>query len=326
MKKDENKIITFFMLVTNEDILLADYTIKSYQKIYELKSMWGGENFVLCIYANCLKQENKDKYFPIWRLYPYVQIFDNIEKVQNLDLKYGEKVRTPEGVLSFREGNREKPGEVWTDELKKIQTPYYATVDADFEILHTNFYLKMMDELSQTKNLAAYAADYDPTSVVFESYSNDTVILSERWHTWFCIYKKEAQKCTTSHFYYEFILPNKMRFAYDEAAYHQYHLKEKHGYELKALPSHSYYQRQYIHYGAFAKNRSINEKNIFLYRYLSIKAHCGFSYSDPCSWRKLFLVRLLNLVYRKIASFLLYRIYSKHIEERRHYTPPPEDE
>ena len=308
------------MPVTDKDVLVANYAVKSYKKIYGLKSKWGGANFILYIYANCLSQKAKDKYFPIWNSYSYVEIYDNTEKVKGLYLEYGQRPQSPEGVQGFRGGNRETGGEIWSSELRKIRTDYYATVDADFEILHVDFYLKMMEELSQNENLVVYATDYSPTAIVFDSYSNDTIAQSERWHTWFCIYKRKAQKCETSHFYYEFIMPNKMRFVYDDAAYYQYHLKEKHGYDLRALTAFSHYHRGYIHYGAFAKNRSIDENNVALYRYLSIKAVTGFTYSEP--WRKFFPIKVLNFLYRRIASFLLYKIYRSHIEERRYYSPP----
>jgi len=49
--------ITFFMLVTNRDALIADYAVKSYKKVHdEFKDELP---FVLYIYCNCVKEDIK---------------------------------------------------------------------------------------------------------------------------------------------------------------------------------------------------------------------------------------------------------------------------
>jgi hypothetical protein len=95
------------------------------------------------------------------------------------------------------------------------------------------------------------------------------ICLNERWHTWFCIYKREALQCRVSHAYHEEIIDGPVRRnAWDTGAYFQKSLKEECGFELAVLDPK--YQPCFIHYGAFSKNRDINERNVGLYRRLQI--------------------------------------------------------
>src|SRR4028118_13435 len=143
-----DKKITFFMLVTNRDCIIADYAINSYQKIYNTKLNFGSCDFILFVYLNCLTEENKNKYYGKWELYPFTFLYDNTSKIKPEDFPYpGQPIISPEGVARSRDDYAESYDELWTTELKKIQTPFVATVDADFEILHADFYFYLMEEL-----------------------------------------------------------------------------------------------------------------------------------------------------------------------------------
>lgn len=268
-----NTKLTFFMLVTDRDIVIADYAVRSYSRIKNIP-------FKLQVYSNWISPYLKQRYFPVWRKFDFVEIIENDWQVD---------ARKP--TDSTLEGPFEKCATVWDRELKKITTPYYATVDADFEILDAKFISIMLDKLDNNPDLVAISTDYSSTNpAYYDSYSDEVISLNERWHTWFCIYKREALQCQVSHAYYEEIVSGLIRRnAWDETGYFQRALKETHGFKLDVLSNK--YQRCFIHYGAFSKNCAINDTNVVLYRSLQILCKCGFS-----------------VVTRKLAG-LLYKIF-----------------
>lgn len=160
--------------------------------------------------------------------------------------------------------------------VKKIDTPYYATVDADFEILDGKFVPVMLGRLDSDPNLVAMSTDYTSTVTDhYDSYSNEVICLNERWHTWFCIYKRAALKCEISHAVHVEALSGPVRYkSWDTSGYFQKALKETCVFDLDVLDGS--FQPCFIHYGAFSKNRDINERNVVLYRRLQIFSKRGF--------------------------------------------------
>ena len=263
--------VTFFMLVTNRDVSIADYAVKSYQKIYdEFKEELP---FVLYIYCNCLKEDIKQKYMPKWAQYNYVQLFDNYAKTKTMNLRAGETITSPEGVDRLRDGWCENYDELWTSELRKFQTDYVATVDADFEILSPYFIGDMMDALESDPQLIGISSDYSAGGSQWDSYSGKVLNLAERWNTWFCIYKREAFNCKTSHFYYCEEKANGEILYFDSSAYFQHRLITDFGYRFSVVDSKC--RDNFIHYGAFSKNKSVTEKNVCLYRQAAILRQNG---------------------------------------------------
>src|SRR5688500_10007568 len=101
-------------------------------------------------------------------------------------------------------------------------------------------------------------------------------MINERWHTWCCIYRRETGRYLrqVSSFYFERILATGRRHAFDSYASLQQHLIQN-GYRLEALGPE--FQRQFIHYGAFSKNKSITKGNVYLYRRLAISVKRGLT-------------------------------------------------
>jgi hypothetical protein len=164
--------ITFFMIVTDRDMVIADYAVKSYAKIK-------GIPFKLRVYSNWISSALKQKYFPVWHQFEFVEIVEN--EWQTDDKK---------PLDHTLEGPFELGATIWDRELKKIQTPYHATVDADFEIIDAKFIPIILDKLDANPNLVAISTDYSPTEPEsYDSYSDEVICLNERWHTWFCIYR-----------------------------------------------------------------------------------------------------------------------------------------
>jgi hypothetical protein len=155
--------ITFFMIVTDPDVVIADYAVRSYAKIKGLK-------FILRVYSNWVSSSLKKRYFPRWRKCSFVKIVE------------------PEGQTDQNkptdrqlEGPFERCDTIWDRELRTIDTPYYATVDADFEILDAWFVPVMLARLDNDPKLIAMSTDYTPTvKEYYDSYSNEVICLNER--------------------------------------------------------------------------------------------------------------------------------------------------
>jgi hypothetical protein len=168
----------------------------------------------------------------------------------------------------------------------------------------------MLDRLRADASLAAVSTDYTATEDIFDTYSNEVILLNERWHTWCCIYRRETGRLVgeVSTFYIEQILPSGRRHAFDSYASFQQHLL-RNGYKMSVLPGD--YQRQFIHYGAFSKNKSITEKNVLVYRRLAIAAKRGVIPFPHCG--------RVNALTRRACSQIFNRIFSGAVTERGVY-------
>jgi hypothetical protein len=247
-----NAKITFFMIVTDRHMVIADYAVRSYTKIRRVP-------FKLLVWSNWISSALKQRYFPAWRKLHFVEIIEN-------EWQTDDQKPTDASLM----GPFELASTIWDRELKKIETPYHATVDADFEILNAKFIPVMLTKLDTNPNLVAMSTDYNPRMPrVYDSYSDEVICLNERWSAWFCIYKREALQCTVSHAYHEEIVPGPVRRnAWDDGAYFQKGLRDVYGCELAVLGKQ--YQACFIHYGAFGQNRDIDETNVALYRQVQI--------------------------------------------------------
>src|SRR5688572_10099072 len=163
--------VTLFMLVTNKDCVLANYSIHSYRKLWKIY-----DSFVLEVYANCLKPETKARYFPQWEKLPYVSIRDN-EANGKLACKKGEKFLSPDGRQFQYEERCEYYDEVWTREHQMAKTPFWATVDADFELLAPQFIVEMMNTLRADPNLGGISSDYSSTVEAYDTFSKQMMRL-----------------------------------------------------------------------------------------------------------------------------------------------------
>jgi hypothetical protein len=308
-----DKKITFFMLVTNRDCMIADYAISSYTKIWVEKKQYGYNDFVLFVYLNCLSEENKSFYLPKWRAYPFVTLYDNAEKMQE-DAPYpGQEIISPEGYVNKREDYTENCDELWTTDLKKFNTPYIATVDADFEILNADFYFYLVTQLEQNKNYIGASSSYSSTALQYDTYSKRDIELQERNHTWFCIYRKEAFSLSSvSHFYYEEVSPEGKVAAFDSAAYFQHDLKLNQHFTFATAPKS--FRSSFVHYGATSKNRSLNRKNIGLYRRVFMLANAGVILG-----KENIFSGLLNKMVRVLSRLLFGRYLEKFMVERGTY-------
>ena len=308
--KMDNPRVTFFMLVTNRDAVIADYCIQSYQRLYD--EFKDDVTFVLYIYCNCLTDATKQKYVPRWSRLDYVKIFDNHEKMTTIQIQAGETITSPEGINRVRDGWCENYDELWTSELKNFKTDYIATVDADFEILRPDFVKNMIDVLHEDPNLIGMSSDYTPPQYAcYEPYSDRVINIAERWNTWFCIYKIQAFSCSASHFYLEEVDSNGEKLCFDSSGYFQHRLITDFGYRFAAVDPK--FRKQFIHYSAFSKNRSINDSNIGLYRRLAILRQNGLQ----THFEDLAAVKSVNKIVRAGARLFILTYFNE--SERMKY-------
>jgi hypothetical protein len=249
--------VTFFMIVTPRDVVIADYAIRSYAKIRNLR-------FALRVYSNYLLPEQKEHYFPRWGALPFVEIARNPHHDADIS-DIGTRINAER-----LEGPFEYCDPIWDRELHVLDTEYVATVDADFEILRPRFVHRMMERLRAQPELVAMSTDYSPTGVVYEPYTGNTIVLNERNHTWFCIYKRRAFEVSqVSHAFHREMLVGAPveRNCWDSCAYFQKSLRD-HGFRLDAL--NGQFRRDFIHYGAFSKNTTVTRESVATFRRLAI--------------------------------------------------------
>lgn len=245
------------MIVTPRDVVIADYAIRGYARVK-------GLDFTLHVYSNYLLPEQKAYYFPRWERLPFVHIARNPQHDADI-AAIG--ARITEDRL---EGPFEYCDPIWDRELHTFETPFVATVDADFEILRPRFLSKIMHRLHTEDELVAMSTDYSPTGVVFEPYTGNTIILNERNHTWFCIYKRRAfETSQVSHAFHREMLVGAPveRNCWDSCAFFQTSLRD---YGLKLDHLHGKYSRDFIHYGAFSKNTTVTRESVAMFRRLAI--------------------------------------------------------
>ena len=249
--------VTFFMIVTPRDVVIADYAVRSYRKIRDL-------DFKVRVYSNYLLPEQKEYYFPQWEQLPFVDVVQNAHHDEDLS-DIGTRINAER-----LEGPFEYCDPIWDRELHTIGSAYVATVDADFEILRPRFVQRMMERLRGEPDLVAMSTDYSPTGVVYEPYTGNTIILNERNHTWFCIYKRRAFEVSqVSHAFHREMLVGAPveRNCWDSCAYFQKSLRDQ-GLRLDAL--NGQFRRDFIHYGAFSKNTTVTRESVATFRRLAI--------------------------------------------------------
>lgn len=301
------------MLVTERDCIIANYAIKSYEKIYDRKRDFGHTDFTLFVYLNCLSNPSKKKYLERWSAYPYTVIYDNADKGLS-GLYPGQQLVSPEGISRTRDDYAESYDELWSTELGKFNTQFIATVDADFEILDADFYFYLVDELTNDPALIGASSSYSPGALLFDTYSKRNINLQQRYHTWFCIYRNEAMKLSNvSHFYYEETSPEGVIISYDSAAFFQHDLITNHNRRFAAVPQE--YNGSFVHYGAASKNKSLNNKNIGVYRHIFILCSVGIFKGKS----KNRLSEWVNKICRKLATKLFGQYLNKLVRERSTY-------
>jgi hypothetical protein len=289
---NENEpIITFFMIVTDRDVLIADYSIKSFSLLGDLK-------FKLMVFCNWVTSPNRARYFEKWRrCYPFIEI---------IEPEWMTEENRPGGASSYGyglEGPYERCEIPWDRELPKYKSKYYATIDADFEILNPEFINVMLDKLE--KSATAGWIGTDQTMDRYYTYRDipGKNMLHSRIDTWCAIYKRETLACNVSHLYYEEKSSDEdvNDDIWDSSGFTQLAMRYIHGYQELCISRD--FQYQFIHYAAFSKNKHLDESNIDMYRQLMILRKIGHEQLLDARVYSEYKVRLQDLLRQVKTDF-----------------------
>ena len=130
--------------------------------------------------------------------------------------------------------------------------------------------------------LPQYSPDLNPIEMPFSKLKADLRKAAERTVPRLCrrigsfarrLSPAEAFNCKTSHFYYCEEKANGEILYFDSSAYLQHRLITDFGYRFSVVDSKC--RDNFIHYGAFSKNKSVTEKNVCLYRQAAILRQNG---------------------------------------------------
>jgi hypothetical protein len=188
-------------------------------------------------------------------------------------MKVGEFYQTDQGATVFRQGLYEGSDEIWSRELVLLDSPLVGIIDPDFEIFDPSFIPEMIATFADDAKLAIFATEYSQTQKTYDTYSQAMCLQMERWHTWFCIYRKAALELNHD-FSFKALRDETsgLPMYYDSSAWLQKTLVEN-GWRGRDI-EHEWWK--YIHYGAFSKNRSLSGAKLKIYRRFRILRHNGF--------------------------------------------------
>jgi len=257
------------MVVTPPDLPIARYTIRAAQRVLDT-------DIRMHIYCNGLS-DLEELAIMSWLRSEYVTTSTNRDHINRRQMasEIGEYFQLA-GTEStdFREGLYESCGEVWSREPLKISSPLVGLLDADCEIWGNRQLRDCISMFNNNSLLAVVSSDFSEEQVVFDSYSETRALLTARYHTWFSIYRRSALEVMCDFTYREEDCAGLVR-KFDHGAYLQHFLflQGWHGGVMREAS-----RQTYLHYGAFAKNKSLNGGRLFLYRFLRIGRHNGYGH------------------------------------------------
>jgi hypothetical protein len=275
------------MIVSPRDCPIALYTIPSLARLAKSSPC-----FQATVYCNGLSVQQIGQIAELLSGYTRIILKDNTEYLQSIrdTIKIGHFVPHP-GTIGLRQGFYETAPEIWSRELVRLSADFVAIIDPDFEILDDEFVNVMLDEFARLPQLAFYSTDYSPDQEIFESYAQEQAKIVERWHTWFCIYRRTSlEKCHDFNFYEE--RDGRLPVKYDHSAMLQKILQHRYGYVGRSLSS--AYHSQFLHYANFAQNRSLKGMKLRLYRAVRIAKHNGWAHKHHST--------LIARIVRKLAA------------------------
>ena len=291
------------MIVTPTDAMLADYSIHSYAKLQPFLKSY---DWILQVYMNCLTDELKRQYVSRWKRLPYVELLDNVGWFNVESILPGDKVFF-HGISSRPfEGKYEIGCMIWEREFRKMQSDYWCIVDADFEIIEPYFVQHIFNTLDNEESLYVYSTDFNSKIMRYNTYTDENAFLMDRYCTWFCAYKKQCLKCESPLYYHEEIIDGQ-KYVWDDTGKFQEDLQKQTNCYFKSISQieqidlRNELMYQYIHYGAFSKNKSLDTRyKIFLYRKVSLLSHRGLVRLN----RKNILNKLVRFIFTKLRIYM----------------------
>jgi hypothetical protein len=281
------------MIVTPPELPIAEFTIKA------LKKCNGIPELSIVVFTNGLG-ESDEKKVRTWtgRLSNGV-VLSNREKIERERNSFhiGAEYITVLGRRELRVGPYESAPEIWERELPRLDADIVGIIDPDFEILCIKFLPVMMDAFRADDRLAFMSVNYSPETTTFDSYSQTWATIAERYHTWFCLYLREALKREADFSYYEERRGDET-IKFDHSARLQEVLKRKYNYHGTVLDRK--WRWAFVHYQAFAQNRTLTGGWLRVYRFLKIGAVTGWFTVHRINY----LILPVKLISRMLYSLL----------------------
>jgi len=297
----------FLMIITPPDSHIAKFAVK---KLGDALN----ENIQLCIYLNGIPPDQQLKIRKQVLHNPWVTIKDNYAEIAkskaSIEAQVGKAVVTASGRASeLREGLYESQAEIWSTELVSFREfDLVGIVDPDFEVFEPDFIDDVLNAFGGDKALGFFSVAYSPSERVYDSYSRQHCILEERYHTWFCTYRRSALELERD-FYFHEERDGDIR-KWDHSAKLQELLRKTHGYSGGVLSQEQNWK--FLHYGAFAQNRSLTGGKLWVYRALRIGKHNGFVHVHGSPSLSKAIQHLSNRTYRLLQL-------DRYDREREHY-------
>jgi hypothetical protein len=261
----------FLMIVTPVDLAIARYTIPALARL-----VGSSECIHAVIYCNGLAPGEVADVEDLIRPYRRFTCRENSARMHSIgeSIRVGEWYTTDAGNKELREGRYENCGEIWSRELVQLEGDLVGLIDADFEIFDIDFARRIIEAFSSDRHLGVFSTEHRLRVRTLESYSGEEAIVADLYATWFCVYRRAALEKDHDFTYTESREDGQLPVMYDHSAKLQEALVRDHGFTARSFTGE--YTRQYLHYGAFAKNRSLRGRGLAFYRFLRIGAHNGW--------------------------------------------------
>jgi len=294
--------LTLLMIVTPPDFPIAKYSLRALRK-----HIPAVPDCSLLIYQNGLSEQQECEIASIIHGTKWLLISNRLTLPKNM--KVGEDYQTDQGATALREGLYESQVDIWSRELVRLDSPFVGIIDPDFEIFDPSFIPGMIAAFANDAKLAIFATEHWQTEKTYDTYSQQMCLLMERWPTWFCIYRKAALE-QNHDFWFKQLRDETsgLPMYYDDSAWLQKTLVENgwRGRELERL-----HEWKYIHYGAFAQNRSLFGAKLKIYRFFRILQYNGFRHSHGSKMAS----KQLQRIGRRAYGVLGLKVYDREREQ-----------
>jgi hypothetical protein len=284
--------LMLFMIVTPPDLEISYYSIRAL-----LPKLSATIN--LQVFFNGVESEKQNGIRSSFNS-PYLAFEENTVEIflrkKEIEDQIGQSYLTDLGRWAFRQGLWANGSEIWSRDLLKFRNyDLIGLIDADFEVLESDFIDDAVNKFLDNPRLGFFSANFHPDCKVFDTYSGEEAVLKLRYDTWFCIYRATALVKCSDFSYYEERDQNEIR-KWDHSAKLQETLSKNYGFVGSSASNEE--QWKFIHYFAFAKNRTLFGWKLLFYRAISIGKHNGYRHVVKTRLFSRLITRICNTLYR----------------------------
>ena len=284
--------LLLFMIVTPPDLEISYYSIRAL--LLKLS-----DTVNLQVFFNGVESDKQNEIHSSFNS-PYLAFEENTPEIflrkKEIEDQIGQDYLTNSGRMAHRQGLWANGSEIWSRELIKfMHYDLIGIIDADFEVLESDFIDDAINKFLDNPRLGFFSANFSPDQVVFDTYSGEETVIKSRYSTWFCIYRAAALARCCDFSYYEERDENEIR-KWDHSAKLQEILSRNYGFVGDSISNTE--QWKFIHYGAFAKNRTLFGWKLFFYRAIRIGRHNGYRHIVKTRFFSKLITRICNRLYR----------------------------